>query len=155
MRQAVAPSGAGCSPGTDCMARIGLYRRKTATPCPTTMKEPNPCLACGACCANFRVSFFWGECQSAGGSVPDHLVEQISPHRVAMCGTTSKPVRCISLTGEVGQNTHCTSYELRSSTCREFTASWERGEHNPTCDAARAAWGLPPIPPPAAGSAAG
>ncbi|MEG0249014.1 MAG: YkgJ family cysteine cluster protein, partial [Pseudomonas sp.] len=31
------------------------------------MSEYNPCLDCGACCGYFRVSFFWGECQSAGG----------------------------------------------------------------------------------------
>ncbi|MOA32367.1 hypothetical protein D3C78_1535800 [compost metagenome] len=39
-------------------------------------------------------------------------------------------------------------YEQRSSPCREFEASWEHGEHNPRCDAARAAHGLPPLTPP-------
>ena len=108
----------------------------------------NPCLACGACCAHFRVSFFWGECQSAGGSVPDQLVEQIGPHYVAMLGTNAKPARCTSLLGDVGCGTRCSIYEQRSSSCREFTASWEDGQHNPRCDAARAAHGLPPLTPP-------
>ena len=111
------------------------------------MSANHPCLSCGACCANFRVSFYWGECQSAGGTVPDHLVEQIGPYHVAMLGTTAKPVRCISLQGEVGCATRCTVYEQRSSTCREFTASWEDGQHNPHCDAARAAYDLPPLTP--------
>ncbi|PYC24704.1 YkgJ family cysteine cluster protein [Pseudomonas alcaligenes] len=112
------------------------------------MSEANPCIACGACCAHFRVSFFWGECQSAGGSVPDQLVEQIGPHHVAMLGTTAKPTRCVGLLGEVGGATRCTLYEQRSSPCREFTASWADGQHNPRCDAARAAYGLPPLEPP-------
>ncbi|MEG6657786.1 YkgJ family cysteine cluster protein, partial [Pseudomonas aeruginosa] len=28
------------------------------------MSTDNPCLTCGACCAHFRVSFYWGECRS-------------------------------------------------------------------------------------------
>jgi Fe-S-cluster containining protein len=111
------------------------------------MSELSPCLACGACCAHFRVSFYWGECRSAGGSVPDELVEPISPHHVAMAGTTSKPVRCVALLGEVGCDVRCSMYDSRSSTCREFEASWEHGEPNPNCDAARAACGLPPLQP--------
>lgn len=112
------------------------------------MSDNNPCLTCGACCAHFRVSFYWGECRSAGGTVPDELVEQISPYHVAMRGTTSKPVHCVSLLGEVGRGVRCTAYAQRSSTCRSFSASWEHGEHNPDCDAARAAFGLPPLTPP-------
>lgn len=112
------------------------------------MSESNPCLACGACCAHFRVSFFWGECQSAGGIVPDDRVVQISPHLVAMQGTESKPVRCVGLLGEVGCGVRCALYEHRSSTCREFEASWTNGEHNPHCDTARAAYGMPPLTPP-------
>jgi uncharacterized protein len=112
------------------------------------MPDSNPCLNCGACCAHFRVSFFWGECQSAGGVVPDDRVVLITPHRVAMRGTESKPVRCTALLGEVGDGVRCSLYEQRSSTCREFEASWVNGEHNAHCDAARAAYGLPPLMPP-------
>jgi Fe-S-cluster containining protein len=91
------------------------------------------------------VSFFWGECASAGGTVPDELVAQISPSRVAMLGTDCKPVRCVSLEGEVGSRVQCSIYDQRSSTCREFEASWVNGEVNPDCDAARAAFGLPAL----------
>ena len=111
------------------------------------MSENSPCLSCGACCAHFRVSFFWGECASAGGCVPDDVVVQISPSRVAMIGTDARPVRCISLTGKVGEGVSCNMYTQRSSTCREFEASWENGEHNPHCDQARAAYGLLPLQP--------
>ncbi|HAW39296.1 MAG TPA: YkgJ family cysteine cluster protein, partial [Pseudomonas sp.] len=55
------------------------------------MSIDNPCLTCGACCAYFRVSFYFGECVSAGGAVPDHLTVQVSPFHVAMLGTDSKP----------------------------------------------------------------
>lgn len=110
------------------------------------MSNVNPCLECGACCAHFRVSFYWGECQSAGGLVPDERVIQVTHNRVAMLGTDVKPSRCISLAGEVGKpGVSCSMYAQRSSTCREFEASWEHGEHNPACDAARAAYGLPPL----------
>lgn len=112
------------------------------------MSEANPCLTCGACCAFFRVSFFWGECQSAGGSVPDELVVQINPHFVAMRGTEHKPARCHQLLGEVGCGVRCGMYEQRSSSCREFEASWENGVHNPRCDDARRAHGLPALMPP-------
>ncbi len=112
------------------------------------MSVNNPCLTCGACCAHFRVSFFWGECASSGGTVPDDLTVQISPFHVAMRGTESKPARCVSLLGEVGCGVRCTVYEQRSSPCREFQAAWENGEPNERCDAARAAHGLPPLVPP-------
>jgi len=90
------------------------------------------------------VSFFWGECASSGGTVPDDLVQSISPTRVAMLGTDCKSPRCISLEGEVGQSVSCSIYEQRSSPCREFEASWVDGQHNSDCDAARAAFGLAP-----------
>ena len=112
------------------------------------MSENNPCLTCGACCAYFRVSFFWGECTSAGGVVPDELVVQINPTRVAMIGTDQKPVRCCSLEGTVGQATRCSIYEQRSSVCREFEESWSQGVQNVECDAARAAFGLAPLEAP-------
>ncbi len=68
---------------------------------------------------------------------------------VAMRGTEVRPSRCTALLGEVGCGVRCTLYEQRSSsTCREFEASWTDGVPNPTCDAARAAYGLPPLTPP-------
>ncbi|MCM2379951.1 YkgJ family cysteine cluster protein [Pseudomonas marginalis] len=112
------------------------------------MSEASPCLNCGACCSHFRVSFFWGECASSGGTVPDDLVVQINPTRVAMIGTDQKPARCCSLEGDVGQATRCTIYEQRSSVCREFESSWYQGVQNVDCDAARAAFGLAPLEAP-------
>ncbi|ARI02849.1 flagellin N-methylase family protein [Pseudomonas aeruginosa PAK] len=94
------------------------------------------------------MSFYWGECRSAGGVVPDELTVRISPQMVAMSGTENKPARCVGLLGEVGCGVRCTVYEQRSSTCREFEAAWANGQPNPACDAARAAYGLPPLTPP-------
>lgn len=107
---------------------------------PTT--EPSPCMTCGACCAYFRVSFYWGEQVSAGGLVPDELTQKISPHLSCMQGTGSKPARCVALGGTIGQTVACTIYPQRSSTCREFAMSGENGVHNPECDKARAFHGL-------------
>ncbi|WP_233808621.1 YkgJ family cysteine cluster protein [Paraburkholderia sp. HP33-1] len=100
------------------------------------------CQECGACCAQFRVSFYWGETDSTTpGGVPESLTTPISPHRVAMRGTEAKPVRCIALVGESGKSVACSIYAQRSSTCREFEAGSER------CIEARKTLGFGPLPP--------
>ncbi|MDR7335818.1 YkgJ family cysteine cluster protein [Roseateles asaccharophilus] len=77
------------------------------------------CQSCGACCAVFRVSFYWAEADDApGGTVPAALTRQISPQLRCMAGTEVAPVRCIALQGEVGRSVACGIYEQRSSTCR-------------------------------------
>jgi uncharacterized protein len=96
------------------------------------------CQTCGACCASFRVSFYWAETDAHPmGSVPHALTTGISPYHVAMLGTELKPVRCIALCGEVGQSVCCSIYDKRSSTCREFESGGE------TCAEARRLHGLP------------
>ncbi|MGL5223208.1 MAG: YkgJ family cysteine cluster protein [Plesiomonas shigelloides] len=110
--------------------------------------ELNPCVSCGACCAYFRVSFYWGETTEGGGLVPEHLTEQVTPHLVCMQGTGQRPARCVALTGQIGESVSCSMYHQRSSTCRQFAMSGENGVHNPDCDKARAAHGLPPLPVP-------
>ncbi|WP_293937834.1 YkgJ family cysteine cluster protein [Iodobacter sp.] len=98
------------------------------------------CQTCGACCANFRVSFYWGETDAAPqGSVPTTLTIPISPHYVAMRGSTSKPCRCIALGGQVGESVSCSIYTNRSSTCREVVAGDEQ------CNKARVAHGMEKI----------
>jgi len=98
------------------------------------------CQSCGACCAAYRVSFYWAETdEHPAGQVPTHLTTPINPYRVAMRGTDSKPARCIALSGTVGASVSCGIYEQRSSTCREFIAGDER------CAAARQRHDLPPL----------
>ncbi|MDZ7925325.1 MAG: YkgJ family cysteine cluster protein [Marinagarivorans sp.] len=111
------------------------------------MSDVSPCLSCGACCGFFRVSFYWGECQSAGGIVPDNLTVQVNSQRVCMEGTESSasPTRCRSLMGTIGGEVRCTIYENRPSPCREFQMHGEYGEANDDCNRARAAYGLPPL----------
>jgi hypothetical protein len=113
--------------------------------------EPvNPCVSCGACCAYYRASFYWGEADNApGGTVPVDLTEKLNDFRRVMRGTSEKNPRCIALLGTIGQAVRCSIYELRSSVCRDFPVSWEQGVHNERCDRARAAWGLAPVPEPA------
>ena len=86
-----------------------------------TEKLSFDCQSCGACCAFFRVSFYWAETDAhPEGSVPQALTTAISPHHVAMQGTTRKPPRCVALDGDIGKSVGCRIYEQRSSTCREF-----------------------------------
>jgi Fe-S-cluster containining protein len=65
-----------------------------------------------------------------------------------MLGTDCKSPRCTALEGEVGESVSCLIYPQRSSTCRQFEASWVDGQHNPECDIARAAFGLAALDPP-------
>jgi uncharacterized protein len=62
-----------------------------------------------------------------------------------MVGTTGDPVRCVALEGELGRQVACSIYAKRSSTCREFRASWEDGTPNEACDRARAKHGMGPL----------
>lgn len=107
----------------------------------------HPCLACGACCATYRVSFYWGELQGAGGTVPDALAEQVAPFLAAMAGTNRAEPRCGALVGDVGGATRCAIYAERPTPCRELVASWEHGVADEKCDRARVRHGLPPLRP--------
>ncbi len=99
------------------------------------------CQHCGACCATFRVSFYWAEADDApGGTVPVGLTEPVGPHHRCMQGTASKPVRCVALSGELGQQVGCRIYAQRSSTCREVMPG------DAQCLKARAQHGLPTPP---------
>ena len=101
------------------------------------------CQRCGACCAAFRVSFYWSETDAhPEGAVPASLTVPVSPYHVAMRGTERSPVRCAALDGEVGVQVSCRIYDRRSTTCREFDAGDDR------CDEARRRHGLAPLAQP-------
>ena len=98
------------------------------------------CVSCGACCAAFRVSFYWAQTTAhPDGQVPQALTLPISPHLVAMRGTERQPVRCIALQGDIGRAVACSIYAQRADTCREFAEGDER------CQQARQRHGLPSL----------
>lgn len=66
------------------------------------MSDHNPCMTCGACCAYFRVSFYWAEASDGGGTVPVDLTEPLTPFLRCMRGTNQKQSRCVALEGELG-----------------------------------------------------
>lgn len=107
----------------------------------------NPCLSCGACCAFFRVSFYWAEAADDTSGVPIELTGQLSPHRAFMLGTNGPNPRCAALLGFIGKQVSCAIHPRRSSVCRDFEASWEQGLLQPGCDKARAHFGLLPLQP--------
>lgn len=111
--------------------------------------ERNPCLECGACCAYFRASFYWSEADDVTpGGVPVDLTEDRPPFFRVMKGTNQEHPRCIALEGEIGCAVRCVIHPVRSSVCRDFPASYVDGvTRNERCDAARAAWNLPPLTP--------
>ncbi|WP_153116790.1 YkgJ family cysteine cluster protein [Rhodocyclus tenuis] len=109
----------------------------------------NPCTACGACCAYFRVSFYCGElADGSGGIVPAELTRRISALLVCMQGTEKGRGRCIALRGELGQpGIACSIYAQRPTPCREFAPWLADGTPSPDCQRVRAFIGLPPLPP--------
>ncbi len=113
-------------------------------------KPLHPCQTCGACCAKWRVEFYWREAESkdSNNPVPSQWVEDLSEGSLkrAMKGSTSKHrPRCQALGGEIGVEVGCRIYTQRPTPCRAFQASYENGIRNPRCDEARAAHGLTPL----------
>lgn len=104
----------------------------------------NPCKTCGVCCTHFRITFFYGECDSNGGKVPTDLVIPINNNYVAMKGSEYGG-RCTALTGEIGKNIGCSIYENRPSSCRKFHVWDEFGTPNPKCQELREKAGLPQL----------
>ena len=118
----------------------------------TNFLRENPCLSCGACCAHFRVSFYWKEAEpSEGGTVPQTLTEDISTFRSCMRGTNQPKPYCVALQGKIGKDVRCSIYLLRPSTCREFGIRWihqkivATPKERTRCNKARADWNLPPL----------
>ncbi|HPT51069.1 MAG TPA: YkgJ family cysteine cluster protein [Accumulibacter sp.] len=78
------------------------------------------CCSCGACCASFRVSFYWAELDTR--ELPETAIEQLTPWHACMAGTNSSSPRCTALQGVVGRRVYCTLYRHRPSPCREVQA---------------------------------
>lgn len=104
-----------------------------------SMSDPHPCLACGACCASYRVDFAVYELDEMGGNVPAGLAVEVNGSTCRMRGTDHVPIRCAALTGKVGERASCAIYEWRPNPCREL----EPGSYG--CEKARARHGLPPL----------
>lgn len=104
--------------------------------------DASDCIICGACCASFRVSFYWGETDLLQvDGVPETFTEKLNHHRVAMRGTNQKNPRCHCLQGELNDLVSCSIYENRPTPCREFMP----GE--PRCHEARQKHGIFKIEP--------
>ena len=101
------------------------------------VKSLQPCQQCGACCASFRVSFYWTEALQSG--LAETLIEKVNTHMACMAGTNSRQPRCLALQGEVGKEVRCTAYAQRPSPCREVQPGDEK------CTKARARYGLGPV----------
>ncbi|MBK1613473.1 zinc/iron-chelating domain-containing protein [Rubrivivax gelatinosus] len=105
----------------------------------------NACLACGACCASFRVDFDRDEWAGAGGGVPETLADELTGRICRMRGTDRTPPRCAALVGRVGVQVSCAIHEWRPSPCREFGLRAALGIGDEACDAARRRHGLAPL----------
>lgn len=99
------------------------------------------CQRCGACCASFRVSFYWTEAQGEhdpqSQGVPAALTEPVSPHLLCMQGTHARQPHCAALQGQVGESVGCAIYAQRPSPCREVMPG------DAQCLKARGRHGLP------------
>ena len=95
------------------------------------------CQQCGACCAYFRVSFYWAEADERGWPAAD--VRKVNDVIACLAGTDQPQPRCLALQGNVGETVSCTRYAQRPSPCRELQPGDEK------CNRARAAHGLQPV----------
>lgn len=93
------------------------------------------CLTCGACCAAFRVSFYWSEARA----LDDAWIEKAGPFHACMAGTQQAAPRCVALAGEIGQAVSCRVYDARPPACREVQPGDDK------CQRARARHGLAPL----------
>lgn len=112
--------------------------------------KPNPCVGCGACCAYFRVAFYWREAEEKDSNhpVPPGSFVDLDSQWRCMRGTEVKHnPKCVGLKGRVGRDASCSIHAQRPSPCRDFTASFSNGRRNPRCDEARRAKGLRPLGP--------
>lgn len=98
------------------------------------------CRQCGACCAAYRVSFYWADAAARG--LPDHLTTKVNDWIACMAGTHANQPRCVALQGDVGRQVVCTAYTVRPAPCREV----EPGDAK--CRTARARHGLAALPAP-------
>lgn len=110
------------------------------------MEKVSDCLSCGACCATFRVSFYWAEADDApDGWVPVDMTEKLTPHLRCMRGSNSKSRRCDQLQGDI-PGALCGIYPHRPSPCRELQPYTEEGKVTAQCAKARLHHGLPALP---------
>ncbi len=100
----------------------------------------DPCTACGACCAFYRVDFHRLDLDTApGGAVPAALTFPLTANLVRLRGTDDVPPRCVALEGVVGAAVRCAIYGKRPGPCREL----EPGSD--ACNRARRRHGLPAL----------
>jgi Fe-S-cluster containining protein len=119
----------------------------TDEPFAPTYPTVNPCVSCGACCALYRASFYFGEAGDfTPGGVDPELTEQITPFYRAMKGTNDVNPRCIALEGEIGVRVRCAVYANRPSCCHDVMPSlWDGRSRDDKCDRARERHGLAPL----------
>ena len=102
-----------------------------------TDTEQSPCTRCGACCASFRVSFYFAEAHA--NNLSDSHIERINERFSCMAGTNTAEPRCMALAGTVGESVACRVYPARPGPCREVQPGDEQ------CLKARSKHGLPPL----------
>jgi Fe-S-cluster containining protein len=103
----------------------------------TTDSGQSACTRCGACCASFRVSFYFAEAKA--NKLPDSYVERINERFSCMAGTNNPAPRCMALVGKIGESVTCSVYQARTDPCREVQPGDEQ------CLKARSKHGLPPL----------
>jgi Fe-S-cluster containining protein len=106
------------------------------------MEVLSPCLSCGACCAKFRITYYWDE------KVTEGYFHETSPMYRSLKSekdSEGRP-RCNALTGTIGTAVACGIYENRPSPCRDFKHSFEDGgPREERCDQARIGAGMLPL----------
>ena len=112
---------------------VDLWTTPNVDACPPA-STGDICLTCGACCASFRVSFYWSESDEAVASgVPPDMTCHVAPLLCAMKGTDRPDPWCIALQGSVGGSVWCSIYDRRPSVCHEVVPSATAHDRSGAC----------------------
>lgn len=101
----------------------------------SNVSDSDICMACGACCATYRVSFYWAEADALG--IPEVMTGKVNDFYSCMKGTNQCNPRCIALGGTIGQQVACQIYPIRPGACHTVKVGDEQ------CQKARHRHGLP------------
>jgi len=118
----------------DTTARTALLSQTSKSTSCHPSDSASICQSCGACCATFRVSFYWAEAEVL--KIPAEMITPLTPVYSCLNGTQQAQPRCTALLGTIGESVSCQMYLQRPSPCHEVQVGDER------CIKARAHHGL-------------
>lgn len=90
----------------------------------SNVMDSDICMACGACCATYRVSFYWSEGEALG--IPEAMTDKVNDFYSCMKGTNQPKTYCMALGGKIGKQVACQIYPIRPGACHTVNVGDEQ-----------------------------